>query len=428
MLKNWKNNRKSKEGKAFRLHSIHMLIEGIIDGSLLLNEFILIKSLNSTNYQISYLFQYSVIIFLFSILFNEFVKRSRNKKRLLIWVGIITRLPLAVFIFFPISAELIQSNPHLATIFLLVFLVYYLYKPVILPTINLLLRQNYSSANFGTLYSYSTTLKKIVVIAATFSFGRLLDMDHFAFIYVYPILSLLGIFSIYLLTRIDYHDDAITLRFNKISDSIKHTLQTMGQILLRNKSYRDFEIGFMFYGFAWMGTIAVITIFMEKFLHLNYSSIAFYKNTFNAVAILLLPFFGKLIGKIDPRKFGAFTFSSLLFHLLFMALTKFFPFNFDFLGFQIYPLLLISFVFNGIFTAAMALLWGIGSSYFCTKDNAANYQSVHLSMVGFRGLFAPVVGVFFYELIGFTGTFALGIGSLFIAIVIMLYSMKHHKI
>jgi hypothetical protein len=423
--KPWPEHKKEK--KAFKLHSLHMLLEGIIDGALLLNEFILLKSLHGTNYQISYLFQYSVVIFLFSIVFNELVKRSRNKKRLLIWVGIVTRLPLAAIIFFPTDAELISNNPHYATLFLMLFLVYYLYKPVILPTINVLLRQNYSTQNFGKLYSYSTTLKKIIVIAATFSFGRLLDFDNYAFTYIYPALSLLGILSIYLLTRIQYVDEKIEMQYATIAHSVKNTLNKMGEILIRNKSYRDFEIGFMFYGFAWMSTIAVVTIFMERYLHLNYASIAFYKNTFNVVAILLLPFFGKLIGKIDPRKFGMFTFGSLLLHLVFMAVTKFFPYNFQIIGFQIYPFLFVSFIFNGIFTAAMALLWGIGSSYFCKNEDAANYQSVHLSMVGFRGLFAPVVGVFFFEKIGYTGSFSIGILSLFIAIFIMAKSIKKNK-
>jgi MFS family permease len=413
-----------RELKTFKLHGLHMVLEGIIDGALLLNEFVLIKSLHGSNYQISYLFQYSVIIFLFSVLFNKIVKRSRNKKRLLIWVGIITRLPLAVMAFFPRGAEIIKNNPQFTTFFLLVFLVYYLYKPVILPTINLLLRHNYSSQNFGKLYSYATTLNKIIIIIVTYSFGRLLDFDHFAFTYIYPALSVLGILSIALLTRIDYTDEQIEINYLKISQSIKKSLERMAEIVIRNKPYRDFELGFMFYGLAWMATIAVVTIFMEKQLHLSYASIAFYKNTFNLVAIICLPFLGKLIGKVDPRKFGAFAFSSLLLHLLLIILTLVFPYNFMFWGFQIYPVLVLSFIANGIFTAAMALLWGIGSSYFCKKEEASDYQSVHLSLVGFRGLFAPIMGVFIFESIGFTGAFATGIILLLSAILIMLLSIK----
>ncbi|MBI9036212.1 MAG: hypothetical protein JEZ03_17265, partial [Bacteroidales bacterium] len=162
------------------------------------------------------------------------------------------------------------------------------------------------------------------------------------------------------------------------------------------------------------------------FLDLNYSSIAFYKNLSNIIAIILLPFFGKLIGKIDPRKFGVYTFLALLLHLLFMLLTEYFPVNFHFFKFQLNIMLILSYVFNGVFTATMALLWGIGSSYFCKNEDAGSYQSVHLTMVGFRGLFAPILGIFFFELIGFTGTFAIGIISLTVAIYLMYWSIKKY--
>ena len=101
-----------------------MLIEGIIDGALLLNEFILIKALFASNYQISYLFQFSIVILLFSVVFNEIIKRTIKKKKLLIWIGIITRLPLAALAFFPSDANLIAQNPIYPIVFLSVFLFY----------------------------------------------------------------------------------------------------------------------------------------------------------------------------------------------------------------------------------------------------------------------------------------------------------------
>jgi len=415
------------EIKTFKLHTTHMILEGIIDGALLLNEFILIKSLFASNYQIGFLFQFAVIVLLFSVLFNEFIKRARNKKHFLMWVALITRLPLAGLMFFPHSATQIAGNSIYPIIFLGVFLFYYLYKPAILPTINLLLRHNYSKNNFGSLYSYSTSVKKIIVLFITFGFGLLLDFDNYAFTYVYPILAILGILSVYLLTRIDYTSHE-PIPQSSIWDSLKRIYKKMIEIVIKNKPYRDFEIGFMFYGFAWMATAAVITIFMDKSLHLNYFSISFYKNFYNLLAIILLPFFGKLIGKIDPRKFGIYTFASMLFHLLFLVLTQYFPYSFEFLGIKFYIMLVISFMFYGIFTATMALLWGIGSSYFCKNEDAGDYQSVHLSLVGFRGLFAPIIGIWAFEAIGYSGTFAIGIVSLLLAVLMMIWSQKKYNI
>jgi hypothetical protein len=416
------------ESKTFKIHTAHMFLEGIIDGALLLNEFILIKSLFASNYQISFLFQFGVVVLLFSILFNEVVKRVKKSKKFLIWVGIITRLPLATLVFFPSNPDLIVSNNIYSSLFLIIFLFYYLYKPAILPTINLYLKNSYSTNNFGKLYSYSTSIKKIVVLFTTFLFGLLLDFDNYAFTYIYPILSILGILSIYILTIIDYKKPEEQPIKESIWTSIKKIYHNMHDVLIKNKPYRDFEIGFMFYGFAWMTTAAVITIFLDKALHLNYLSVSFYKNAYNIVAIVLLPYFGRLIGHIDPRKYGVLTFTAMLLHLLFLILTSYFDLYFDFLGIRFYLMLTISFIFYGIFTASMALLWGIGSSYFSSDKNAGNYQSVHLSLVGFRGLFAPIVGVYFFEKMDYNITFAIGIVSLMIAIYIMLYSKKRYAI
>ncbi len=404
-----------------------MLLEGFIDGALLLNEFILIKSLLASNYQISFLFQFGVIILLFSVVFNEFIKRAKSKKKLLIWVAIITRLPLIGLAFFPSNPDQIMANPVYPLVFLTVFLFYYLYKPAILPTINLFLRNSYKPQNFGKLYSYSTSVKKFVVLFVTFGFGLLLDFDNYAFTYIYPILSIIGIVSIYLLTLIDYSPPQKHVFSKSVWTSIKEVYKKMVDIVIRNKPYRDFEIGFVFYGFAWMATAAVITIFMDKVLNLNYFSISFYKTSYNLIAIVLLPYFGKLIGKIDPRKFGIYTFAALMFHLVFLVLSSYYPYSIEFLGIKFYLMLVISFIFYGVFTATMALLWGIGSSYFCKNEDAGDYQSVHLSVVGFRGLIAPILGIFIFELIGFVGTFVIGILLLLFAIGMMLFSQKRHN-
>lgn len=392
-----------------------------------MNEFVLIKSLKGTNYQIGILFQLSVVLMVLSIVFNEWIKRSKNKVLLLRLVGLFTRLPLLAFVFFPTSLDAVNSHPIYQLLFLGIFLAFYLSSPILLPTINLFLKKNYRHDHFGPLYAYSTTLNKIVMLVSTFAFGWLLDLDPYCFTYVYPTLAVLGIFSIILFTRIPFDSPVVELRAG-VLDSLKKSLINMWHIVRGDASFRDFEIGFMLYGFAWMTTIAVITIFFEQVLHLSYSSVAFYKTSYNLLAILILPFFGRLINKIDPRKFGIITFGSLLLYIFFLALTEYFPQNVTVFGVQIYFMLIPAFLSHAVFAATMSLLWFIGSAYFSKDDNAANYQSIHLTLTGVRGLFAPLLGVFFFELLGFTWTFSIAIFSLGISIILMLWSMKARSI
>ena len=415
------------EKKVFGIHLTYSFIEGFILGVLALNEFVLIKSLSGTNLQIGILFQLSVILLLFSVLFNEFIKRTRNKPALIRRVALLTRIPLVLLIVFPKTQAAYIDHPIFQFLFLFIFLLFYLANPIIMPAINLFLRTHYKGGNFGTLYSYSTTVNKIVMLFGTFAFGLLLDKDPYAYSYVYPVIALLGIVSVHLLSRIPFEGAAIEVRTG-FKDSIRKSFVNMWHIISRNKPYRDFEIGFMLYGFAWMTTIAVITIFFDKVLKMNYSTVAFYKNAYNILAILILPFFGRLIGRIDPRKFAVYTFLSLLLFLFFLALTEYFPQHFEFLGIKVYYSLILAYLAHAVFAATMSLLWYIGSAYFAKDEDAANYQSVHLTLTGFRGLFAPLIGVVFYELLGFSWTFGIAIFSLSVAIGLMLLSMKNRNL
>lgn len=84
------------EQKAFQLHIIYSIIEGIILGVLALNEFVFVRSLLGSDYQLGFLFQFSMIVFIFLLFFNEFLNRAKSRKKLLRYAGILTRAPLVV--------------------------------------------------------------------------------------------------------------------------------------------------------------------------------------------------------------------------------------------------------------------------------------------------------------------------------------------
>ena len=419
---------KTNERKIFGLHILYSIIEGVLFGVMVLNEFVFVKSLRGTEMQLAILFQASVIVFVFTIVIHELLKRYK-KKTILRMTALITRLPLLLMIFFP--RELLSADDMIFYhyFFLVIFLFYFLAMPIVYPIINSILKNNYTNSHFGALYSYAAMTNKIVMMLTTFVFGWILDIDPFSFVYVYPAIGILGIISLFLLSfavKVDYLQTG--KKILSITESLRKSFRDMKTIIKSNKPYRDFELGFMLYGFSFMLTIAVITLFLVEKLNLNYTSIAFYKNSYNLIAILLLPFFGKLIDRIDPRKFAAFTFLTLLMHLFFMGLTEYYPYYFDIGAYRFYYLVVISFVWNGLFAATMSLLWNIGSAYFCKDGDAGTYQSVHLSMVGIRAMIAPLFGIWLYQYIGFSGVFALGVLLLTLSIIVMFWSLKRDKL
>jgi Na+/melibiose symporter-like transporter len=412
------------EKNTFFLHLMYSLIEGIVLGVVVLNEFVFVKSLKGSGYNLSLLFQFSVLALLFSIFLNEFLKRYRNKRKLLRVVALVTRLPLLIMAFFPSNIAIISANIGYHYLFLAIFMVYYLAQPVVLPLINLILKANYLKENFGKLYSYATMSNKIIMLVTTFFFGMILDIDYAAFRYVYPIIGILGIISIHLLSSLRVMPDSDITPGRNMYHTFRQSLQNAWMILKNNKAYRDFEIGFMFYGIAFMSSAVIITIYFDRALHLNYSSAAFYKNFYNIIAILLLPVFGRLIGKLDPRKFSIMTYSFMAANIFFIALTEYFPLMREFAGIKFFLFLVTGYTFYGFFAASMPLLWDIGASYFCSSEEASDYQAIHLTLTGVRGLFAPLVGITLYQATNFLSTYLLSLASLVVAIIIMYFSLK----
>jgi MFS transporter len=420
-------NLDNKEKRTFRLHTIYMIIEGVVLGILALNEFVFIKSLNGTNYQLSFLFQFSMLVFLFLIVINEFLKRIRNRKKLLRITALISRLPLAALLFFPVSKDEMLANPYFHYIFLFLFLIYFAGNIFINPNINYLLKVNYNHKNFGKLYSYSTSINKIIMLVVTFTYGYILDYNNFAFVYIIPVAAIMATLSVFVLSMIHYPSEEITTQKKSVIQSVKSSYTEMRNILKLNVPYRHFELGFMFYGFSFMISVTVITIYFYEALNLNYTSVAFYRNAYNILAIVLLPFFGKLISNIDPRKFAAVTYASIAVYIFFLMLTTYFPDHIEFLDITLYYTLIVYIIFHGIFAATMVLLWNIGSAYFCKPEESGTYQSLHLSLTGVRAIFAPIIGVIFYELFGFTVTFSIAIFSLICGIILMIWSYYRDK-
>ncbi len=404
-----------------------MALEGVILGVLALNEFVFIKSLHGTNYQLGFLFQFSMVIFLFLVFINEMLKRIKNRKKMLRLVSLLTRLPLLLILFFPRDTETVLAHEIYHYIYLGLFLIYFSGNIVIYPNINFLLKTNYRHHNFGKLYSYATSLNKVIMLVITFAYGYLLDYDNYFFVYALPITGLLGVISGFVLAAMPYQETQSELEKKTLVQSVTDSVKEMWSILKTNVPYRHFEGGFMFYGFSFMISITVITIYFHEALNLNYSSVAFYRNAYNILAIILLPVAGRLLGNIDPRKFAVITYLSIALYIFFLMMTSYFPDSFEFLDITVYYTLILYIIFHGIFAATMVLLWNIGSAYFCRPVEAGTYQSIHLSLTGVRAIFAPLLGVLFYELFGFTVTFSIAVFFLLMAIALMIWSYRRTK-
>jgi len=417
-------NLTKKEKVTFALHFQYSVLEGVLAGIVALNEFVFVKSLLGSGVQASMLFQFGTLVFILLIFFNGLLNSIKNRKNLLRITALATRIPLFLLLFFPRTQDALTGNSIWHLVFLGIFLMYYLANPIIFPNINQLLKNGYSHQNFGKLFSLASTANRIVMMITTLVYGLLLDSNPFFFVYAFPVAGVLGIWSVFLLSLIPFNATETHRPFPGVINEMKSSVKEMLHILRTNIPFRHFETGFMFYGFGFMGSFTVIILFFEQALGLNYSSVAFYRNSYNLLAIGMLPLFGRLVGIWDPRRFAALSFLSMALFLLSLLITNYFPQHFEFLNIRIYYALFAYILFHGVFAATMALSWSIGSAYFCSAEQAGVYQSIHLSLTALRSIFAPALGVLFLQLWGYTAAFAIAIAMLLIGSFIMYYSEK----
>ncbi|HBS85078.1 MAG: hypothetical protein A2W91_01190 [Bacteroidetes bacterium GWF2_38_335] len=413
------------EKKVFKLHLFFSTAEGITRGVIALNAFVLLKSLNGTEDQVGYLFTITWGIMVLTVLFNILMKNSKNIKRMLNIMSLITRAPMLLFAFFPLIDN--QGKDLFPHLFLLIFLLYFISQPFFMPVINLALKTNYSKENFGRLFSYSNMVRNGSTLLATLVFGIMLDFNNNAYTIIYPVTGLLGFISIYTLTLIDFKTYDPEVKGTIYQKLIFH-LKKMWQILSKNKPYRDFEIGFVFYGIAFMITDSVIKIFMGEYLKLNYTTLSVYENLRWIFAIGLTPIFARVVDKMDPRKLGIISFLSLAVYILFIGLTQYFDQTFRLFGLEMHITIVISLLFFGVFTATNGILWSIGSAYFCKDKDAADYQSIHMSLTGIRALIFPIIGIEILKNFNYSINFISGIIFLTISCLILYYSMKKYNI
>jgi len=411
-----------REKKAYRLHLTAELLEAFSIGAIGLTEFVFLKSLNGSSYLVGVILQVSLLVMLFSVVFNQLIRRTGDKKKLYmisIWV---TKLPLFLLVLFTPDT---RGGLFFHYFFIGIYLAYSFTKPMMMPLMNMMLKQNYSGKNFGDLYSKVATLNKLTVVAATFIIGSLLDFDNFSFRYIYPFTAVLSMIGGYIFLKIPYDDKEPEIK-QSLMKSIGGSISSMTVIIKKNKPYRDFEAGFMFYGFSFMIAWPVMTIFFNDALGLNYSSVAFYKNQATLMSLIILPFMGRYIENTDPREFGMLTFTFLGLFLLFLGITEYWTANFELFGLQMYWSLLIGHTFLAVFFAMMLLLWNIGSAYFCGSDDVSTYQSIHITLTGVRGAIAPLIGVGIYKTIGYFNTFMTASAFVVIAVVYLYWSMKKY--
>ncbi|HRE11542.1 MAG TPA: MFS transporter [Ignavibacteria bacterium] len=380
----------SLEKKTFTLHLISQIFGGIAIGVVLLQDVILKKTLGGSDFQVMILSLLVSSAFLFSIYGSELVNRSHSRAKTILIIGIAAK---SFLIILPLFEDPVY---YIACIAIGAYL-----DALLLSIWNIVFKHNYSDKNRSKLYSYATTFQTVFVLIVTTLSGYLLDMNSSIYKILFPAAGVFGILVYVSLARMinlsmdDYSGrikkQKTYYNFRLLKDIAILPLRNTARIFRENKPFLRFEAYFFLYGMAFMVLSPVIPVFLVDDLKLSYSPISFARGLiFHSALIIFTPLMGRFHGIGNPTRFCGYIFSFLALFPLILVSAK----HFVSLGLLTDTNLVvyISFFVFGFAMSGVTIAWALSSIYYAPKNEVSNYQAVHITLTGVRGVFSPALG------------------------------------
>jgi hypothetical protein len=411
------------EKKTFLLHLISQLLTGVSLGILLLQDVILKKSLAASDLQVTVLIFMTSSSFLFSIYGVEIINRSVNRQRAITILGVVSKV-------FLIAIPLFESAGYF--IFCIAVMSYV--EALLKPAWSTVYKHNYTDQNRSKYYSYASSLSVVVLLLVSIVIGYALDVNYALYKIFFPAAGVVDIIVYYNLSRMvklssveqnipkDNFGAGISRRLLK--DILVLPVRNLKRIFRENKNFRRFEEFFFIYGVANMIGSTLLPIYLVSDLKLSYTPISLAKGMiFHSALILLTPVMGRIHGIGNPMKFCGRLFFVLMCFPLLMLATKYLA------GSVIsgQSLLYISFFVFGVGMSGVTISWNLSSLYYAPASEVSNYQAVHITLTGVRGLVSPVIG--YIVLTVFSIEIAFGVSAVLygVAGVMMLKEYRKRK-
>ena len=306
---------------------------------------------------------------------------------------------------------------------------------LIKPSWNTVFKHNYSDGRRSLLYSYSSSLYTIVILIVSTVLGYLLDINYELYKILFPIAGIFDVLSYISLAKMITMGQDLRMippgipgksfSLKLFEDILVLPVRNMMRIFKENRPFFRFEVFFFMYGMAFMIASPAVPIYLVEVLQLSYSPISIAKGlVFYTATILFTPLMGRLHGTGNPTKFCGYLFLFLLFYPLSMMGVKYLPGVISFITPEI--MLYFTFFLFGILMSGITMSWNLSTIYYAPHYQEANYQSVHITLTGVRGVFSPFIGYLILRYVSIEATFIVSSVIFLLAGIMMLRESRRH--
>lgn len=327
---------------------------------------IFIKELHATTLQLILLTTLHPVVTFVAMYWSYFATKDSSKiLRFIKYGGIFARILWLLVPFFP--------NPWLIIV---VAANYVLFTKGTSPAWSEILRLKLDPTNRNKIFSIGSFWAYFIALILTLCINPYLgSLWKSAFFFS----ALIGLLAIPFQMQIEVPKNAFEKKPFKLLDPPKQ----MGHILKTEAPFRQFQVRFMVFGIAMMLIHPVMMLYLVNVLKLNYVNIALLTAVCKGFGSLVSSrYWGKYMSKISMEKLSTIIFLLFAGFLLLIQGAH--------LGLVF---LYIAYFTKGVAQSAIHMIWHLSGPYYSGGKNSALFSSINLVMVGFRGLFAPALGL-----------------------------------
>jgi hypothetical protein len=283
--------------------------------------------------------------------------------------------------------------------------------------------------------------------------AKICDIDPTSYRYIFPVSALFGLLSLWFLCRVRIRGEKRELRKDvELSPdgdprpglvepfsltallSPGHVLSQMIRVLRNDRRFTQYSIAQMLTGLANLMTIAIVVAVVTQDLQLGdewgfWISTGLIQVLQRLVMMASIGRWARLFDRIGVVRFRTVNVACWGLSLVFGMGATLVAENADKIGAIFLPLAATFFairaVLSGLGLGGGALAHTLGHLHFARPEEAEIYMGIHVSLIGIRGLIAPICGIWLYHWMGWPVwliAIALSIGS-----IVMYSSMARYE-
>lgn len=380
--------------------TIAAFFNGFVMSSFHVHDIIAKKALHAVDWQVTILVMLWPITNLLSIWWGKILEHSHSLKKYFVITAFVGRLSLILMLF-------VNNYYQYLGIFILVFS----FNALISPAQNSIYQTNLRPQIRGKYFGLLASLVTLIMVVFSYISGKLMDVNEDYFRYIFAMVGVFGCVSSLWMSMIKLKKKTIT---EKAFLNLKHLIVTpvkrSFEVLKKNKDFSEFQLSYLIYGSAFMMLMPAIPKYLVENLKMDYTQTFLAKGVISQLGILFLaPLAGKVFDRKNPVYFSAITFAVLGLYPLMLLISHLFL-GASYVNYLVY----FAFFIYGIGMSGIVISWDISSIYFAGDEDASMFQSVHVTLTGLRGIFAPFLGFFILRVFG--------IPAVFITAVILFYT------